>query len=190
MPNPRLDRTADAWLTHVALLRGINVGGNHQVPMPRLKALFESLGHAGVTTYINSGNVLFGAEGAVEAPAVEAAFEAEFGFPAPILLREKPALLAVADAIPEDWRNDSEQRTEVMFLWDDYHGAEALDLLPVREGVDSVLYASGAVVWNYRREDRGRTGLARLPSSKLYRHMTARNVNTLRRLVELLTAHP
>ena len=44
---------------YVALLRGINVGGRNAVPMPALRALFESLGHERVTTYIQSGNVCF-----------------------------------------------------------------------------------------------------------------------------------
>ena len=45
--------------THVALLRGINVGGRNKVPMADLREVVASLGHTGVTTYIQSGNVLF-----------------------------------------------------------------------------------------------------------------------------------
>lgn len=45
--------------THVALLRGINVGGNKKVAMADLRAVVAELGHADVATYINSGNVLF-----------------------------------------------------------------------------------------------------------------------------------
>ncbi len=45
--------------THVALLRGINVGGRNKVPMAELREVVASLGHTGVTTYIQSGNVLF-----------------------------------------------------------------------------------------------------------------------------------
>jgi uncharacterized protein (DUF1697 family) len=47
---------------YVALLRGINVGGNNMVPMKALKASFEKLGFRDVATYINSGNVVFRAE--------------------------------------------------------------------------------------------------------------------------------
>ena len=45
--------------THVALLRGINVGGHNRVPMPELKALMAGLGHTDVATYIQSGNAVF-----------------------------------------------------------------------------------------------------------------------------------
>lgn len=45
--------------THIALLRGINVGGRNKVPMAQLRQVFESLGHTEVATYIQSGNVVF-----------------------------------------------------------------------------------------------------------------------------------
>ena len=45
--------------THVALLRGINVGGRNKVAMADLRTVVESLGHGDVATYIQSGNVVF-----------------------------------------------------------------------------------------------------------------------------------
>ncbi|HKB29445.1 MAG TPA: DUF1697 domain-containing protein [Streptosporangiaceae bacterium] len=45
--------------THVALLRGINVGGHNKVTMADLREVATGLGHTEVTTYIQSGNVLF-----------------------------------------------------------------------------------------------------------------------------------
>ena len=46
----------------VALLRGINVGGNKKIPMPELCALATKAGLADVRHYINSGNIVFEAE--------------------------------------------------------------------------------------------------------------------------------
>jgi uncharacterized protein (DUF1697 family) len=57
--------------THVALLRGINVGSHNRVAMPALRELVTSLGHADVATYIASGNVVFSASGSAEALAAE-----------------------------------------------------------------------------------------------------------------------
>jgi uncharacterized protein (DUF1697 family) len=45
--------------THIALLRGINVGGRNKVAMADLRGVVAGLGHTGVSTYIQSGNVLF-----------------------------------------------------------------------------------------------------------------------------------
>jgi uncharacterized protein (DUF1697 family) len=45
--------------TWIALLRGINIGGRHKVPMKELVRLMEARGFADVRTYIQSGNVVF-----------------------------------------------------------------------------------------------------------------------------------
>jgi uncharacterized protein (DUF1697 family) len=45
--------------THVALLRGINVGKGKRVPMAELRRVLESLGFTDVATLLNSGNVVF-----------------------------------------------------------------------------------------------------------------------------------
>ena len=49
-------------MKYVALLRGINVGGNNKVSMTELKTCLEEAGFENVSTYINSGNVLFESE--------------------------------------------------------------------------------------------------------------------------------
>ena len=61
--------------THIALLRGINVGGNNKVPMADLREVVASLGHTGVSTYIQSGNVLFTAQEGAAADALAAGLE-------------------------------------------------------------------------------------------------------------------
>ena len=43
----------------IALLRAVNVGGTGKLPMSELKSICETLGFAGVRTYIASGNVVF-----------------------------------------------------------------------------------------------------------------------------------
>ena len=50
-------------MTHVALLRGINVGGKNPLPMKDLAQMFAGAGCANVRTYIQSGNVIFEARG-------------------------------------------------------------------------------------------------------------------------------
>ena len=58
---PRRAERTRATETHVALLRGINVGGRNRIPMARLVDIFESAGYTRVRTYIQSGNVVFDA---------------------------------------------------------------------------------------------------------------------------------
>ena len=59
MPIKKTSLTPSRINVFVALLRGVNVGGNNIVSMRELKESFEELGFAQVSTYINSGNVIF-----------------------------------------------------------------------------------------------------------------------------------
>jgi len=75
---------------HIALLRGINVGGKHMLPMKELVGIFEVAGASDVVTYIQSGNVVCSAPAAVAKKlpaAVERAIEKRFGFGVPIVMR-------------------------------------------------------------------------------------------------------
>lgn len=89
--------------THIALLRGINVGGKNVLPMKTLTRLFAEAGCSDVRTYIQSGNVAFSASAAVARKApkfVEAAIEHEFGFSAPVQTRSAVELAQVVAANP------------------------------------------------------------------------------------------
>jgi uncharacterized protein (DUF1697 family) len=72
----------------IALYRGINVGGKNPVKMESLRAMHERLGHQGVKSYIQSGNIVLSANGSADAIArkVAAAFGEEFGFAAKVLV--------------------------------------------------------------------------------------------------------
>jgi uncharacterized protein (DUF1697 family) len=85
---------------YVALLRGINVGGKHAVPMAKLRALCESLGYGDAATYIQSGNIAFTAARAVTPTAFEKALAAEFGFEIPVVLRTEAELARVMKGDP------------------------------------------------------------------------------------------
>ena len=73
----------------VALLRGVNVGGNKKVPMAQLRALAERLGWRDVATYVQSGNlVATAAPGpAAAAAALATAIEGAFGIVVPVIVR-------------------------------------------------------------------------------------------------------
>jgi uncharacterized protein (DUF1697 family) len=83
----------------VALLRGINVGGNKKVPMAKLREVIAELGHTDVKTYVNSGNVAFGGRKASQR-RIEDALEAEFGWRIPVVLRTREELKAIIEANP------------------------------------------------------------------------------------------
>jgi len=90
--------------THVALLRGINVGGKNKVPMTDLRALVAELGHTDVSTYIQSGNVLFtaapDADCAAMALIMAEAITARLGVKSPVVVVSAAELAAILAANP------------------------------------------------------------------------------------------
>ena len=109
---------AGAW---VALLRGINVGGRHRLPMAALAGFFEEAGCAEVRTVIQSGNVLFRATTAVARAAperVSARIDEEFGHRPPMVLRSAVELKAVLEGNPFLHEGLDEDLFHVVFLAD------------------------------------------------------------------------
>jgi uncharacterized protein (DUF1697 family) len=105
--------------THVALLRGINVGGNKKVAMADLRSVVTELGHAGVSTYINSGNVLFtpasGRDSAVMAADMSAAIAGKLGVSCSVVVLTRDELAQVIAANPYPDEPDP-KRVHAVFL--------------------------------------------------------------------------
>jgi len=85
--------------THIALLRGINVGTAKRVAMAELRELFEGLGYKDVKTLLNSGNVVFSAAKPSETK-IEAAFADRFGFSSRITLVSATELAEIVEENP------------------------------------------------------------------------------------------
>ncbi len=84
--------------THVALLRGINVGGNKKIAMAELRECFQRLGFTAVKTVLNSGNVLFSAErmkSAALAQTIEDGIEAQFGMKVAVIVRSRRGIQTI-----------------------------------------------------------------------------------------------
>ena len=84
----------------VGLLRGVNVGGRNALAMAELRSLFESLGHRDVTTFIQSGNILFTPAAPVTAGELEAAIRGRFGLEVSVMLRTGRQLRRVLGTNP------------------------------------------------------------------------------------------
>lgn len=176
-------------MIYIALFRGINVGGNNKVEMKKLKSLLERTGFENVVTYINSGNVIFkksgGGSEAELARIIEQAVKDEFQLDLKIVVINSNHLDAICREIPADWVKNDEMRTDVLFLWEKYDYPGVLDIIKYKE-VDNVKYVPGALVWNVREKDYTKSNMVKLVGTDLYRHITIRNVNTVRRLHEMV----
>jgi uncharacterized protein (DUF1697 family) len=87
-------------MRQLCLLKGVNVGGKNKLAMSDLRALFESLGHHDVETYIQSGNVVFRPVGRVTADALASQITKRFGLTVAVVLRTAAELGKVLGANP------------------------------------------------------------------------------------------
>ena len=177
---------------YVALLRGINVGGNRKVSMSELKKMFEKLGFQSVITYINSGNILFIDE---RDPAqiqsiITKSLESTFFLSIPVHIITFEALKNILSVVPDLWTNDKEQKTDVIFLNDKVDSKDILNKIVINAEIENVIYQKGALIWNIDRAHAKQGNSVQLVSSKLYKDMTIRNINTVRKLYSLLEERP
>ncbi|MDQ6423528.1 DUF1697 domain-containing protein [Paenibacillus sp. LHD-117] len=178
-------------MVFVALLRGINVGGNNKIDMKQLKATFERIGLRNVVTYINTGNIIFtdDVRSAQELSGMlEEAIAADFGLSIKVMVRTLDEIATVMASLPEHWANNQEMKSDVLYLWDDINDESVLGQLTIKPEVDRVIYVPGAILWSFDREHAGKSGMNKIIGTKLYARVTVRNVNTARKIHELMLA--
>ncbi len=90
--------------TCVALLRGINVGGHHKVPMAALREELHAMGLKNVRTLLNSGNAVFETSVNIQElqDSIETRLSEAFGFSIPVILRDKKDLVDLVENNPFD----------------------------------------------------------------------------------------
>jgi uncharacterized protein (DUF1697 family) len=169
--------------TFIALLRGVNVGGR-KVPMADLRALFDGLGHTDVRTYIQSGNVVFTAQGrpARVRSAIEAALHREFGFEVAVLLRTP------TDFAKVEQRNPFGADAYVTFL-EDEPDRELVSAIDATAFAPDEFEVDGREVFVRCPNGYGRTKINNtFFERKLATRATTRNWNTVTLLLEWATA--
>ncbi len=174
--------------THVALLRGINVGGKNLLPMKELAKLFEKAGAVNVATYIQSGNVVFSTRaGSLDGFEAEmaAAIEKRFGLRVPVVLRSAKEIAAVLAKNPFLARSTDPKALHVAFLAAKPTAANAARLDPKRSPGDAFELRGRDL---YLQLPNG-VGKTKLTNDYLDRTLatvaTLRNWNTVGKLVEM-----
>ncbi|MFP5360781.1 MAG: DUF1697 domain-containing protein [Actinomycetes bacterium] len=179
--------------THVALIRGINVGGHNIVPMAQLRESLAARGLDRVRTYIQSGNVLFGAPGLDEiaaAEAVEAALVEDFSVDTVVVAAAADSLRAVVATAPAGFGGEPDlYHYDVAFLRPGVSSEEARAAFGIREGVDTAWAGERAVYFRRLSAQRTKSRMSTVMPTPFYRVMTIRNWRTTTRLAQMLDEH-
>jgi len=174
--------------TYIALLRGVNVGGKHILPMKALAELVSACKCRDVRTYIQSGNIVFAAPHDVvrKLPDTLAKkIQERFGFGSPVILRTADELAQVCRNNPFLKRGAPERELHVYFL-SETPTREAIQSLDANRSLPDAFRVIGREVYLHMPNGVGRTKLtSTYLDSRLATVGTARNWTTVNKLLEL-----
>jgi uncharacterized protein (DUF1697 family) len=173
---------------YVALLRSVNVAGHGRIAMDELRASFDALGYTGVTTYIQTGNVLFSPASKNEsalATTIEQRLAEDFGDSPAVLLRSVADLRRVGASSPYAKAGADKARHHVTFLAT-VPSQAALDALHLPPSGRDELVVDGKEVYVHTPDGYANT---KYTGTFLERRLgvvsTTRNWNTVSKLCEL-----
>ena len=174
------------------MLRGINVSGQNPIRMPDLKAMYASLGFYAVTTYVQSGNVIFTCadQDLTEIVGmIEMGIERSFGFTVPVILRTRAEFGRIIQANPFIFgRNVDVEKLHVTFLRAEPPAALLSNLAAPVAGVDEFALI-GREIYLYCPNGYGRTKYSNdYFERKLKLSATTRNWKTVNALSDIAIA--
>ncbi len=179
-------------MRYIALLRGINVGGNSLIKMSELKECFENLDLEDVRTYINSGNVLFATNPTDTkklADKIEAAIEKTFAFPVRVVVIDEKSYKSIINDVPKGWGEKEGWKYNLLFLMPPYDIDEIMnDIGELKPDIELVQAGNGVIYQALLFTSFGKTTSGKLASKPSYKKMTIRNWNTSRKLLALSEA--
>ena len=180
-------------MEYVALLRGINVGGNNKVVMSELRAQIAAEGFGHVRTYINSGNLLFEAEDQASredvAQTVEDILARHYDFPIRLALLTAQDYLAQLDELPDWWHGEVARRDALFYTrgLDRHHVRERIEAMEL--GDEAVHFGEHAVFWG-KFDEKSFLKTAyhkRLLREDFYRQVTIRSGSTVEKIAAMLS---
>ncbi|WP_343079769.1 DUF1697 domain-containing protein [Ostreiculturibacter nitratireducens] len=166
-----------AW---VALLRGVNIGGHHKLPMAKLRRVLAELGFEDVATYIQSGNAVFRSGGAAEAigDAIGEAIAARFGFRPHVFVLRADALHSALARNPFMAEAEADGRKVHFLFLADALPPGTVEALNAVAGQGESARLEGNVLYLHTPEGFGRSALARA-ATRLKLPMTGRNARSV-----------
>jgi uncharacterized protein (DUF1697 family) len=176
--------------TYVALLRGINVGGNNLIKMPALAACFAANGFCDVRTYIASGNVIFASpetRPAALTDRIESILAASFSYiPTVVVLSRRQMHAVVAKAPRRFGAEPAKYLYDALFVKPPLTARTAMASITTKPGVDEAHAGAGVVYFARLKAKATQSRLNKIASSPIYPRVTIRNWNTTTKLVELM----
>ena len=176
---------------YVALLRGINVGGNNLIKMADLRASFGTIGFTEVQTYIQSGNVVFCAKRMNKSrltEIIEQALSDAFRYKSRVVVISAAELQRVISQAPKGFGQEPDLYSyDVLFVREPLKTSDAIKEVPTNPDVDTVYTGDHALYFRRLIASAPQSHLNKLVQRSVYQHITIRNWRTTTKLLEMVT---
>ncbi|GHT55796.1 hypothetical protein FACS1894109_03100 [Spirochaetia bacterium] len=177
-------------IKYVALLRGINVGGNNIIKMDELKKIFEKIGFSDVKTYIQTGNVIFNdteKDKSKLREKIEGKLFKETKNKINIVILTLSEINEIIIRKPEKFgENDEEYKYDVIFLIEPLKTEDAVKEFNPRESVDKIYAGKNVLYHSILKKERTKSHITKIIESKIYSEISIRNWNTTKKLYEIM----
>jgi uncharacterized protein (DUF1697 family) len=176
-------------MKYVALLRGINVGGKNIIKMEKLKSIFMENGYTSVTTFIQSGNVIFETKETNKEKVtkhIENLLSKTVQYKSRVALLSYSELKKVVSDAPREWQTSTDIRCYVAFVIQPVTANDVAKGIKLKDNVDFLKIGSGVVYMTTLLSGITKSGFSKLIGTKVYQYLTIRNFNTTKKLLALM----
>lgn len=173
---------------YIALLRGINISGKNKIAMSELKAGFIETGYTAVSTYLNSGNVIFSGDTDdinILSDTIKSMIKNKFGLDIPVFVILQNELEDILNNAPDWWGNDNKEIYDNLILmfpllsYDEFYN----EVGNPNEEYEKVYNYKNAVFWSFSRKDYQKTNWwSKTATSTIKDKITIRTANTVRKI--------
>ena len=176
-------------IKYLALLRGINVGGNNIIKMDELKKLFENLKFSNVKTYIQSGNIIFydyENDKIKLTEKIEKALFKKLNNEINAVILTFSEIKEIINKKPKGFGEDREYKYDVMYFVKPLTPKTAIREIKTREGIDNIYVGKNVLYISRLVKNLTKSHLPKIIETPIYKNISIRNWNTTKKIYEIM----
>ena len=139
---------------YAAFLRGINVSGKSRISMAELKDELVKAGFSEVSTYLNSGNIVFAAENRPERSTIRELIKNRFSLDIPVYITDIETLTRILEHAPDWWNTKDKGRYDnlIFILSEDSPEDICRSIGDPSEGLEDIMVYDKVIFWTFDRK--------------------------------------
>lgn len=173
---------------YVAFLRGININGKNKINMSDLKTEFKALGFSDVTTYLNSGNIIFKSEADNVRLLIEKMIIEKYGLEIPAYVIDSDSLLDILQHAPTWWNTgDKDKYDNLIFILSSDSPEEICKSIgEPTEGLEQIKTYKNVIFWTFDRAKYQKSNWwKKTASASVAKKLTIRTANTVNKICKI-----